>query len=298
MKVGYWILLTAVVALTLVPGLAWGQIITSLEMLLEEDNYGEPLCEFYVETDMHVGEDAEDAPVNCDRDYYITELSPELVGLEYIVAGMNAGDLRDGDLASFELASDATLYVRIDGRGDPGPCFDGWTETELVFDCTEADADWFILSQDFSAGATFTMCQNEGGAMYTIIAAGAGSPPPPPVTISGSGHRLLVGQDLDLAVEPGDIEPTAYEWFKDGEAVDSETEPTLTILSLTTDDTGDYSCLVTYDEGGGDAAYAEAEPSYYVWVTETALPLAGGLGLALMAGACALAGAVSIRRKK
>jgi len=29
-----------------------------------------------------------------------------------------------------------------------------------------------------------------------------------------------------------------------------------------------------------------------------ATPLAGGLGLGLLAGACALAGAVSIRRKK
>ena len=123
-------------------------------------------------------------------------------------------------------------------------------------------------------------------------------PPPPPISISGSGHRLLVGQDIDLAVDPGDIEPTAYQWSKDGEELGSETESTLAILSVTTDDTGDYSCLVTYDDGGGDAAYAEAEPSYYVWVTETALPLAGGLGLGLLAGACALAGVVSIRRKK
>jgi len=36
----------------------------------------------------------------------------------------------------------------------------------------------------------------------------------------------------------------------------------------------------------------------YVWVTEAGLPLAGGLGLGLIAGACALAGVVSIRRKK
>jgi hypothetical protein len=123
-------------------------------------------------------------------------------------------------------------------------------------------------------------------------------PPPPPISITGSGHRLLVGQDIDLAVDAGDIEPTAYQWSKNGAELGGETGAALSILSVTTDDTGDYSCLVTYEEEGGDAAYAEAEPHYYVWVTESALPLAGGLGLGLLAGACALAGAVSIRRKK
>jgi hypothetical protein len=125
-------------------------------------------------------------------------------------------------------------------------------------------------------------------------------PPPPTGTISGD-HKPLVDGDVTLTAvlfNMLDEDPT-YQWAKDGEDLEGETGGTLELLSVTLDDTGEYTCLVTYvEEEGGDAAYAELELSTYVWVTEAGLPLAGGLGLGLLAGACALAGVVSIRRKK
>ena len=134
------------------------------------------------------------------------------------------------------------------------------------------------------------LCECEGG-----------EPAPsggPTATISGN-HRPLVGQDVTLEVildGVDDPDPT-YSWSKDGGG-EIGTGDTLELLTVTEDDTGDYSVVVTYDDGGGDAAYAELEATTYVWVTAAGLPLAGGLGLGLLAGACALAGAVSIRRKK
>jgi len=171
MKVRYWTLLAAaVLAVTLVPGLAWGQIITDIEMIVTEDNYENPML-FTVEENIQI-----DDEVYHDRDYTITVLSEELLGLEWIKTYMNAGDMRDGDLASFTVAADATLYYVYDHRGAPGDCYADWDVTTFLFDDT--DAGWEvgpILSRDFSAGETFTMCQNEGGVMYILIAESAGA---------------------------------------------------------------------------------------------------------------------------
>jgi hypothetical protein len=129
----------------------------------------------------------------------------------------------------------------------------------------------------------------------------AGVEPPEPegpcVNISGD-HTPLVGADLLLEGSVDCAEEYTSQWSKDGEVLEGETGDELFLPAVQLDDSGTYTLVVTYDGGGGDAAYAEAERSFYVWVTEAGLPLAGGLGLGLLAGACALAGAVSIRRKK
>ena len=124
-------------------------------------------------------------------------------------------------------------------------------------------------------------------------------PPAPPSPISVSGkHKDVAGANVTLsAALSGGVEGD-LQWKKDGEDLEGETGADLELLAVTTvttDDTGVYS--VTVDTG--DKAYEVFESAgHLLWITETALPLAGGLGLGLIAGACALAGAVSIRRKK
>jgi hypothetical protein len=77
---------------------------------------------------------------------------------------------------------------------------------------------------------------------------------PPLISISGPGHRLLVGAPLDLTLDRGDILPTGYQWPKDGVELGGETGATFSIGSIVEADKGDYSCLVTYDNAGRDAA--------------------------------------------
>ncbi len=123
-------------------------------------------------------------------------------------------------------------------------------------------------------------------------------PPPEGVYVAGS-HRLEEGDDLALSAVPTEIVPIGYQWTKDGEDLEGETGDTLTILDVTLDDSGVYRVVAT-TANGGDAPLAEFESDdFLVMVFPLGeMPLAGGLGLGLLAGACALAGAVSIRRKK
>ena len=123
-------------------------------------------------------------------------------------------------------------------------------------------------------------------------------PPPEGVYVAGS-HRLEEGDDLALSAVPTEIDPIGYQWTKDGEDLEGETDADLTVLDVTTDDSGVYTVVAT-TANGGDAPLAEFESDdFLVMVFPLGeMPLAGGLGLGLLAGACALAGAVAIRRKK
>jgi hypothetical protein len=116
-------------------------------------------------------------------------------------------------------------------------------------------------------------------------------------------HKANEGDDVTLTtvLDPlTDIDPSSYQWYKDGEALEGETGTELALIGVTVDDSGEYSVVVDDGEGGGDAAYALFESrGHTVMVFPVGgAPLAGGLGLGLLVGACALAGVVSIRRKK
>jgi len=275
------------VVMVLAAGTAWGQIITDLEQIVELDAYGYPML-FTVEENLQEGDE-----VYHDRDYTITDLSPELAGLEWIKTYMNAGDLREGDLASFTVAANATLYLVYDQRGDPGDCYADWDVTEFLFDDTDDDADWepgSILSREFSAGETFSMCQNEGGSMYIIIAEAAAGPAAS-AAITGP-HNVDPGDSvvLEVVTEGFDEGTETYLWD------DDSTAATRDLGVVDAGDTGVYTCEVSGDVDG-EALEEPIEASFTLWVG-VATPLAGGLGLGLLAGACVLAGAVSIGRKK
>ncbi len=72
-----------------------------------------------------------------------------------------------------------------------------------------------------------------------------------------------------------------------------QTGSSLIINNITGADEGSYRVTVTV--GGGSATSA---PFFVDVIPAGALPLAGGLGIAVLAGACAMAGGVVIRRKR
>lgn len=85
-----------------------------------------------------------------------------------------------------------------------------------------------------------------------------------------------------------------FGWTRDGNSVGGNTKQ-LDFLPLATGDEGTY--LVTYDDGS--KAPNTSDP-YFVEVlaSGTSIPVAGLLGLGLLASACAMGGASVLRRKK
>jgi hypothetical protein len=127
---------------------------------------------------------------------------------------------------------------------------------------------------------------DEAGIEEAMEGLGAAAPE---ASISGP-HSVPSGTPVTLtAVATGFDEGTeTYAW--DGGPATAEYD-----LGTPADGVHVYSCTV-----GGDVGEVAADPivaSFTLWVA-VATPLAGGLGLGLLAGACALAGVVSIRRKK
>jgi len=125
--------------------------------------------------------------------------------------------------------------------------------------------------------------------------------------IAAGGNCEAVAPEVSARItgphnaDPGDsvVLTAVAEGFDEGTETylwnDASTAATLDLGVVDAGDTGVYTCTVGGDAGGEAADPVEA--SFTLWVG-VATPLAGGLGLGLLVGACALAGAVSIRRKK
>jgi len=295
MKVGYWALLVA--AVTLIAGPAWGQCVTAC--VTGDD---EVTIRIY---------DDEGEPFTLER-----VLENEYENIFFIVVdGDGNGALLDTWADGIEPADvideDGYMVVDLTDEANWYGEYPGW---EAFLEAAEfwgagveggsgsPDAEWYnVLSYRLDGGPTFGdwldagSVSNEG---FGCIENPCEPPAPagPTGTISGDS-RPLVGETITLEAILFGADATGHSWSKDGGG-EIGTEATLELADLTLDDTGEYSVVVTYDDGGGDVAYAELEMTKYVWVTEAGLPLAGGLGLGLIAGACALAGVVSIRRKK
>jgi hypothetical protein len=205
---------------------------------------------------------------------------------------------------------------------DGGEQFDLWNDIDFIelcfwIDATEEEICFWGDEEVFSTGVaifelTAEMLEADGLWMWgtddavdlwldlpDFLAGGdcdpccVGAAAEVSVSISGP-HILDIGDPLVLeAAAEGFDEVTAWEWWKDG-GILAETSDTLTVASATADDSGTYTAVAIGTVGGEPV---ESEASFLVMVGY-ATPLAGGLGLGLMAGACALAGAVAIRRKK
>jgi hypothetical protein len=219
--------------------------------------------------------------------------------------------------------------VTIEGTVEVGgsvlvsaPCADFHDMAQLVHsDCTPTEEQWrtwdFDTCEDIeipgdllNPGGETTLAEDHfglwafwsNGDLYLFELCPEAAPPPepaPPVDIEGP-HKANEGDDVTLTTVLTDIDPSSYQWYKDGEALEGETGTELALIGVTVDDSGEYSVVVDDGEGGGDAAYALFESrGHTVMVFPVGgAPLAGGLGLGLLVGACALAGVVSIRRKK
>ena len=131
---------------------------------------------------------------------------------------------------------------------------------------------------------------------FLLCPAGAAPPEPAsPVQIAGP-YKAEEGDDVTLVMELDGVEAVSQQWKKNGEDLEGETGTELALVGVSEDDEGDYTVVI--DDGEEALVEIESDPHVLLIFPVGAVPLAGGLGLGLLAGAFALAGAVTIRRKK
>lgn len=116
------------------------------------------------------------------------------------------------------------------------------------------------------------------------------------VTIYPSGTiKVEEGGTIDLRVELKDIvEPYSIQWTKNGEDIDGATGNRLLIRDVTTADAGVYQCVVTDSSKG---IYASARVTVQI-LPEGTIPVAGGIGIAVITTLCSAGGVLVLRRRR
>ncbi|HNY87079.1 MAG TPA: immunoglobulin domain-containing protein [Candidatus Hydrogenedentes bacterium] len=120
--------------------------------------------------------------------------------------------------------------------------------------------------------------------------------PPNLAFITGAG-KFEEGANVTLRIGFNGISGagSTYQWFKGGSPIADATASSLAFSPVAMSDSGSYSCEVNIPD---KATVFLTDPAVLTILPAGSLPVAGGMGLALLAGACALAGAVGIRRRK
>lgn len=116
------------------------------------------------------------------------------------------------------------------------------------------------------------------------------------VTIYPSGTiKVEEGGTIDLRVELKDlVAPYSIQWTKNGEDIDGATGNRLVIRDVTTADAGVYQCVVTDSSKG---IYASATVTVQI-LPEGTIPVAGGIGLAVITTLCSAGGVLVLRRRR
>ncbi len=160
----------------------------------------------------------------------------------------------------------------------------------------DADGDGYTNRQEYNY---FKNNPDSGStAAATVIKAQLTASITPPATIPKclviGGGTFEEGGMLTLTAIAQNTTALTYSWSKDGGvSIGSASQFVIPVLALT--DSGKYKCTIGIDNTGG---VVESNVVAVTVVPAGTLPIAGGLGLALLAGACALGGVGSIRRRK
>lgn len=230
-------------------------------------------------------------PLKADLRGIVPSIAPHLPGaLVYVLAGYaTLGDPTTND------ALDALLGLLSDigitpPAGGIAAITDGIPQLGPLGD---ADGDGFTNKTEYDY---FVGDQNYTPAQYVNAVFDAAQTPPdifPSVSITGPSRvRIEEGDTLTLGTSLRNVTGTVtYQWFKNNQALTDQTGSSLVIPNVTAADAGSYTVQIDVSE---KAIYVSNPVIVQVFAQ---LPVAGGLGLALVAGACALAGIAGMRRK-
>ncbi|HOQ89497.1 MAG TPA: immunoglobulin domain-containing protein [Candidatus Hydrogenedentes bacterium] len=221
----------------------------------------------------------------------VDSMAPHLPGaLVYVLAGFAALD--DPTTNS---ALDALLGLLSDigitpPEGGIAAITDGVAALGPLGD---ADNDGFSNKTEYDY---FVGSKGYTPAQFVAAAFDAAQTPPdifPSVSITGPARvRIEEGATLTLNTSVRNVTGSiSYQWFKDSAPLAGQTGSSLIIPNVTSADAGSYTVQIDVP----DKSIYISDPVIVQVFAE--LPVAGGLGLALVAGACALAGIAGMRRK-
>ncbi|HOD96606.1 MAG TPA: immunoglobulin domain-containing protein [Candidatus Hydrogenedentes bacterium] len=165
----------------------------------------------------------------------------------------------------------------------------------------DADGDGFTNKQEYNYFVNILEYSPEEFAAAALDPnAVPDTPPVPEVTIGGPTGRIAVGDTVTLSANVSVGSVTDYAWKKNGVILDDEVGAALVLANVQLDDSGVYTAAVTveYEDGNKALVVDTFEGSFTVTVLEYTVPVGSALGLSIFAGACALAGAMGIRRRK
>lgn len=159
----------------------------------------------------------------------------------------------------------------------------------------DADGDLFTNRQEYNYCQATSACS---GVDFVVAALDPLNVPDivlPVITLDGWAPRINVGTDVAITAN-FNLSPLSYVWKKEGVVIADATGATLAIPNAQAADSGNYSISIAYDDGM--KAPATATKSFVLDIGDYPIPVAGLLGLSLLAGACAAAGVAGIRRRK
>lgn len=221
----------------------------------------------------------------------VMAVAPNLVGA---LSGILAAYCTLGD-ANTNAAMDELLGLLSDigVAPPPGGIASITTSVPQLGPLGDADGDGFNNRAEYN-------WFKAGGAAATIAAQLDPNQTPPqdqPRVIVRGGGKYEVGSRVELKAAfintTGD--GASFQWYKQGAAIEDATGSSLLFLNTVQSDAGWYYVEATLPDKDEPLV---SDIVFITLVPVGSLPVAGGMGLALLAGACALAGAVGIRRRK
>ncbi|HOV61614.1 MAG TPA: immunoglobulin domain-containing protein [Candidatus Hydrogenedentes bacterium] len=231
-------------------------------------------------------------PMKADLRGVVPAIAPHLPGaLVYVLAGFATLDDPTTNAALDQLLG---LLSDIGITPPPGGIATITDGVAALGPYGDADGDGFTNKTEYDY---FVGDQGFSPAQYVAAVFDPAQTPPdifPSVNITGPARvKIEEGSTLTLNTSVRNVTGTiTYQWFKDNAPLAGQTGSSLVIPNVTQADAGSYT--VQIDVPDTKSIYISNPVIVQVLAQ---LPVAGGLGLALVAGACALAGIAGMRRK-
>lgn len=217
------------------------------------------------------------------------------VSVEYAITGQPQDDgCYVGGGATFSVNTTGakggeTYQWYFDSGAKDGVAIPGGTQPTLVIDpATPGDAGLYYVeaTDDKGTGDTGDDEMLTSMPAQLLVAEHMG------FTVHPISQQVAIGGTASFSVQvSGGLGTLSYGWEKNGAPLPDATDAALVIMPVEQDDEGQYVCNVSDDE-----ETVASNPGALTIAAGT--PAAGVLCLSLLAGACALAGAFAIRRKK
>lgn len=151
------------------------------------------------------------------------------------------------------VVSHAPLTLTVAATGDPAPTYQ-WQHGGVDIDGATARSLSFVKIKPGDAGSYNVVVSSSAGSV-TSTTAEVSVTVPPTITAHPASVTQVAGTSADLSVEAsgGSL---AYQWFKDGVAIDGATSATLHFSALQASDAADYTVRITGTNGTVTSRFA------------------------------------------